>query len=243
MLLLCVALATTGCGAGSATQIARTTITSPFQNPSAAPLAVPWSEGRTYDQWANRFGGYGVVKVVSARPDPALSLATDIASSTAQAHAALVTSAASFGDMTATISETTIAQLQSPAPDSWDVAWVLWHYTDNTHFYYVLLKPSGWELGKEDPAYPGAQRFLVTGVTPVFPIGVSYKIQIAQIAGTMQVSVNGTPLVRFTDTQSPYLQGNIGLYCEEASVTFTSVVVNGKKIPFKRVRSRKTDKS
>lgn len=232
-LLLCIVLATTGCDAKSSMQIADIMNAAPFQRSSVVPVAVPWAEGQTYDQWVNQFGGYGEVKVVSALSGPALSLVTDVADSAAEAHAALVTSAASFGNMTATISTTTLAQLQTPAPDSWDVAWVLWHYTDNTHFYYVILKPGGWELGKEDPSYPGAQRFLVTGLTPVFPIGVSYTIQISQAAGAIRVAVNGAPLVQFTDSQSPYLQGSIGLYCEESSVIFASVVVNGQKLPFK----------
>lgn len=224
-LLFCFALAAVGCVGKLSTPMAGITAPVPVQNPLAKPIDIPWVDGKTYDQWVDQFG---VVKVVSsALLGPSLSLGTDSSTSSA-----LVTSAASFGDMTATISETTFAQLQTPAADAWNVGWVLWHYTDNSHFYYILLKPAGWELGKEDPAYPGAQRFLVTGQTPVFPIGVSNNVQITQSGGAMQVAVNGAPLVQFTDTESPYLQGSIGLYCEVSSVTFASVVVNGKKLPF-----------
>ena len=224
-LLFCVALATAGCVGNMPTSIAEATTQAPIQHPLARPNDIPWVGGQTYDQWTDKFG---VVKVVpSALVGPSLSLNTDSSTSSS-----LVTSAASFGDMTATISETTFAQVQTPTADSWNVAWVLWHYTDKTHFYYLILKPGGWELGKEDPAYPGSQRFLATDAAPVFPIGVSYSVQIAQSGRTMQVAVNGTPLVQFTDTKSPYLHGNIGLYCEESSVTFASVVVNGRELPF-----------
>jgi len=48
------------------------------------------------------------------------------------------------------------------------VAWVVFRYIDDDHFYHLALKPSGWELGKTDPSYPGGQRFLTTGTLPQF---------------------------------------------------------------------------
>jgi hypothetical protein len=129
--------------------------------------------------------------------------------------------------MDATVVATTVSQLrQGSPPNSWEVAWVFWHYTDNTHFYSLMLKSNGWELGKEDPAFPGAQRFLATGSTPVFPIGVPYTVRVVQVQGQMVVYVNGVSLTSFTDTQTPYLSGSIGLYCEDAHVTFGNVLIH-----------------
>lgn len=59
-------------------------------------------------------------------------------------------------------------------PNPWEVGWLLWCFSpDPTHpydpsptsnsnfrFYAVVLKPNGWEVSKQDPAYPGGQRFL-----------------------------------------------------------------------------------
>ncbi len=59
-------------------------------------------------------------------------------------------------------------------PNAWEVGWILWHYTDDTHFYSFTLQTNGWVLGKEDPSYPGTQRFLATGSSPKATIGVPY---------------------------------------------------------------------
>lgn len=59
-------------------------------------------------------------------------------------------------------------------PNPWEVGWLLWCFSpDPTHpydpsptsnsnfrFYALTLKPNGWEVSKQDPAYPGGQRFL-----------------------------------------------------------------------------------
>lgn len=80
----------------------------------------------------------------------------------------------------------TTAQLRSPdntpptkdnpdsRPNPWEVGWLLWCFSpDPTHpydpsptsnsnfrFYALCLKANGWEVSKQDPAYPGGQRFL-----------------------------------------------------------------------------------
>ncbi|HEY2231990.1 MAG TPA: family 16 glycoside hydrolase [Candidatus Angelobacter sp.] len=119
----------------------------------------------------------------------------------------------------------TVAQLrQGSAPNPWEVGWVLWHYTDNTHFYYFAPKTNGWELGKEDPAYSGSQRFLATGSSPTFSIGSWHNITIMQTAqNTITVYADGNLITTFTDTERPYTSGRIGLYDEDAHVEFQNV--------------------
>ena len=111
-------------------------------------------------------------------------------------------------------------------PNAWEVGWVLWHYTDDTHFYYLALKPDGWELGKEDPAYPGAQRFLRTASSPTFTVGSWHKVTVQQVANVITVSADGVALGSFTDLERPYLSGRLGLYTEDAQVHFDDVTVN-----------------
>jgi hypothetical protein len=108
------------------------------------------------------------------------------------------------------------------APNAWEVAWVLWNYTDNTHFYYFIAKPNGWELGKEDPAYPGAQRFLAAGSSPTYAIGQWLNVKVVQSSNTIKVYVNGTLITTFTDNERPYSGGKIGFYSEDSLVYLKS---------------------
>jgi len=188
-------------------------------------VGLPWSEGETHGPWRLGFNGYGTVgieqdgsKVLAQAPRPSQNAD--------ETHAALVTSVAAFGDLDLTARVRTVAQLRTPTPNPWEVAWLLWNYTDNTHFYYVLLRPTGWELGKEDPAYPGAQRFLATGSTPSFPIGPWHTIRVRQVANSITIWVNGTLLTTFTDTEKPYLRGSLGMYTEDAVAHFDDVSVS-----------------
>jgi hypothetical protein len=179
-----------------------------------------WAAGRTVGPWQVVWNGYGAVSALSGG---GLRLRPGAAASPGQTHSALVTSTKTFGDVDATYTYRTESQLRTgSAPNPWEVGWVLWHYTDNTHFYYVLLKPNGWELGKEDPAYPGAQRFLATG-SQSFPAGHSYTIHVQQVGNRIDVTVDGASLVSFTDNERPYTKGSIGLYDEDSSVVFTRV--------------------
>jgi hypothetical protein len=186
------------------------------------PLGLGWPDGSSHGQWFDVFNGFGTSGIVA---DGANVLSEIPASSTSsgETHSALVVSQPSFGDIDVTATFRTVRQLRSPTPNSWEVAWFLWHYTDNVHFYYVLLKPTGWELGKEDPAYPGAQRFLATGSSPTFAVGQSHRVRVVQVGSTITVTANGAPLVRFTDSERPYTSGAIGLYTEDAEAHFAGV--------------------
>lgn len=143
----------------------------------------------------------------------------------AQTHAALMLSRGTWRDFVAEIRLRTNRQLRRPQPNPWEVGWILWHYTSDHRFYYVALKPNGWELGKADPGYPGGQRFLATATHPVFPPGRWYTITVRQRGDGIVMAVDGRRLVRFTDTQDPYQSGRVGLYTEDASVTFQPITV------------------
>ena len=89
------------------------------------------------------------------------------------------------------------------------------------------------EIGKEDPAYPGAQRFLATGSSPQFPLGPWYRVRVVQSGGTIQLFVNDLLITTVVDNDSPYTGGRIGLYTEDAESYFDNVVITtvakGKK--------------
>lgn len=180
-------------------------------------------------QWHVAYNGYGHVSARTHGGAVRLTLKPARAESRATTHAALVVSASGWSDFTAEIRVRTNYQLRRPHPNPWEVGWILWHYLSNQHFYYIALKPNGWELGKEDPRYPGHQRFLATGDSPTFPPSRWYDVRIRQRGDVIAVDVDGGRLVHFVDTKHPYLAGLIGLYVEDASATFQPVAVS--KIP------------
>ncbi|MGC0404102.1 hypothetical protein RKD27_006746 [Streptomyces sp. SAI-126] len=88
--------------------------------------------------------------------DGSLRLSPVAAEDPGTTHAGLVVSTASCTDVRYEARTRTLKQLRSPKPNPWEVPWLVRAYTDPEHFYYVTLKPNGWELGKRDPACPGA---------------------------------------------------------------------------------------
>jgi Ca2+-binding RTX toxin-like protein len=153
-----------------------------------------------------------------------LELCPEVSTAPSETHAALVVSQASFTDVRFSAGYETIEQLRTgSAPNAWESAWAIFDYTDNQHFYYVALKPNGWELGKEDPAYPGAQRFLATGSTPTSAIGTEHSFDIQQDGNVIKLWLDGTLVTTFTDNENPYLSGQIGFYTEDAKVAFDNV--------------------
>ena len=185
-----------------------------------------WQDGTSHGPWVAEFDGYGTTSVERDGSN-VLSLSPAASRSQSETHAALVRTAQRFGDLDVTVRLRTVTQLRTGTPNPWEVGWVLWHYGDNTHFYYVALKPNGWELGKEDPAYPGAQRFLQADSSPTFAVGSWHNIGIHQSGATMTISADGATLGSFTDGERPYLGGSVGLYSEDARVHVDSVSVTG----------------
>jgi hypothetical protein len=193
---------------------------------SAMPVGPCYADGSAIGVWQFVYNGYGCNGFVASNSNTVLFEQPATSTSPAETHGALVIGPYFSGDFTLQVSAATTSQLRvNGAPNPWEVAWVLWHYTDDTHFYYFIAKPNGWELGKEDPAYSGAQRFLAAGTSPSFPIGAWYRIRVAQSGQTIQVFVNDLLITTFTDGQRPYSSGRVGLYSEDAEVYFDNVSV------------------
>ena len=74
----------------------------------------------------------------------------------------------------------------------------------------------------------GAQRFLASGNTPVYPPGTSHNVTVTidttnPAAATFVVTVDGQELGKVTDSESPYRSGAVAAYCEDSDVTFTPI--------------------
>ena len=120
------------------------------------------STGTGYEPWWSLHDGFGVTSVVKTAPrGRAMRLSTAAALTPSTTYSALVRTTRTWGDLDFTIRLRTLAQRRRGQPNPWEVGWLLWRYTDNDHFYSFIVKPNGFELGKQDPAYPGRQRFLV----------------------------------------------------------------------------------
>lgn len=188
-----------------------------------------WMNSEECAQWSIVFDGYGE----AGCRDGVLRLKPAAASSPDATHAGLATSTTAQvrrgAVQTVTTTMTTVSQLrQGDAPNTWEVAWLLWSYTDNEHFYALVLKPNGWEVSKQDPAHRGNQNFLYSGDSPVFPSGGSYEVTVridtTGDAVRFEITVDGHRLGDFEDSQDPYYSGAVAGYCEDAEVTFTPVV-------------------
>jgi hypothetical protein len=188
------------------------------------PIGTGWVDGSAHGSWTSTYNGYGTVGV-DVDGTQVLTEAPKTSTSPGETHATLVTSTPSFGDLDWTVRMRTAAQLRLPTPNPWEVAWALWDYTDDMHFYYVALKPNGWELGKEDPAYPGAQRYLRTGSSPTYAVGSWHALRVRQVGNVITVWADGAQLTSFTDNERPYTSGHLGLYDEDSVAHFDDVSV------------------
>lgn len=194
--------------------------------PTAAGTIDISTDGTYYGPWQNIFSGSGTQKIQQGLTSKVFEQIPAVATSSGVTHAGLTRSIKSFGDMTYQVDVNTRAQLRTgSAPNAWEMGWVTWHYIDTTHFYNFILKTNGWELDKEDPAYPGNQRFLTSAGTPTFSIGTSYTVKVQQSSNVITVWVNGTQITTFTDNETPYLSGNIALYTEDAKVDWDNITV------------------
>jgi hypothetical protein len=127
----------------------------------------------------------------------------------------------------------TVKQLrQNSPPNTWETGWIFWRYTDTFHYYWLLIKPNGIELGKKDcdtctnPV--DGQKFLVTKSTPKLTLNTWDKINVAMTGNHIKVFVNNNLVIDYRDTtMSPKLKsGSVAMYSEDAYVLYNNMVVS-----------------
>jgi hypothetical protein len=218
----CFLLALLTAGLQTALFAASTSFTDSF---SSYTQNTCFADGTSFGPWTLAFSGFGCAQVQSSGAQSWLDEAPEISTDPSQSHSSLALGPSFSNALTLSVGLNTVTQLrQGSLPNAWEVGWVIWHYTDNSHFYYFIAKPNGWELGKEDPAYSGSQRFLATGSSPTFSIGTWHNITIIETTqNTITVYADGNLITTFTDMERPYTSGRIGLYDEESHVQFQNV--------------------
>ena len=144
-----------------------------------------------------------------------LTLAPQASDKPSETHAALAATTGSFGDLDMTMRMKTVKQLREGRPNRGRSRGASGTTRTAPTSITWSLKPNGWELGKADPAYEGAQRFLATG-SKRFPIRKWHRIHVRQTGRTMKVWANGQFLTKFTDRERPYKRGKVAVYNEDA---------------------------
>jgi len=186
-------------------------------------VGMNWLDGSMHGHWRDRWNGMGKVGIAH----DGTNVLVEIPKAPRyrwETHSALVTSHETLGYTLTSVQVRVIKQLRY-RPNPWEMGWVIWHYTDNLHFYYLMLKTNGWELGKEDPAYRGNMRTLIKRYSPTFRTWKWYTIQVLMVGRAITVWADGKVLGKYRDFQRTYWKGRLGLYCEDSHVEFDNVLV------------------
>jgi len=145
-----------------------------------------------------------------------------------ETHSSFVKTTSIFTNFNLAVDVKTVKQLRQNSPqNSWEVAWLLWKYTDSAHHYYFMLKTTGSEFGKKDGSSI-RQIYLDTDPSPKVSIGKWSHWDITVVGNHITILVNGLKVVDTHDsTMSSKLSsaGSIVLYDEDSSVTFDNVYI------------------
>lgn len=176
-------------------------------------------------KWLDHYNGYGS----SGSSGGTYNMGPQVSTTAGTTHACLTVSTQKFVNPVISVDMRTNKQLRTGSPPNpWETAWLM-YYVDDFHHYYVTLKTTGLEVGKKDNANQAeAQVFLATPSSPKVTIGAFQNVQMQVNSTQITVWVNGVLAANVTDTtQSATLAqaGAIGLYCEDASVSFDNVNV------------------
>ncbi len=205
----------------------------PASSAFAPPVCVP--DNTILGVWQVIFGGYGYggcVAVMTVNGTRVL-LEQTVATSAVAGSASLVagpvmTAPFTFQGEFRTVQQNRIGAAGNP----WEVAWIVWNYTDNLHFYSITPQPNGWVLNKEDPAYVGSQRFLATGSAPAYSVGSWHRFKVVySVTNTMTVYIDNVLITSFQDAATPYPAGKLALYTELATTNFRNISVMNTDVP------------
>ncbi len=208
-----------------------TPISTPTLTPTKTPTPTPTSStaaatffsddfSGTLSKWQIVYTGYGTVAIVNSQ----LSMAPQVSTSSSETHSALVAAGdLSWTDYVLSVQMNTLQQLRTGStPNPWEVGWILFRYQDAQHFYYFIPKTNGIELGK---FVNGTQTFLATADTPKLTLNTLNTYKVALKGNNIQIFVDGTLVLNYTDASSSFLSGKIGLYDEDAHVLYDNMAV------------------
>jgi Domain of Unknown Function (DUF1080) len=185
-------------------------------------------------KWRGIGDGYGAMGVKTEEDGNNVFFINPKAPETKNAtYSSLVTSVNNFSNFELTLNIRTDKQLRlHDPPNSWEAGWVFFRYGDPFHYYWLVVKSTGVELGKKDcnnciDLFRG-QIFLKQLETPTLQTGKWSTWNIQVIGNQIKVAIDGNQLIDYTDeTMSDKLRGGaIALYTEDADVVYDNVYVS-----------------
>jgi Domain of Unknown Function (DUF1080) len=144
-------------------------------------------------------------------------------------RASMVLTTQQYSDFEMDLDMKTVAQLRkNSAPNTWETAWVFWHYTDEFHYYALTLKTDGLQIEKKDNNNrdDSAEIYLKFSNTPKLKFNKWINIKLNVTGKHITLWADGKQVLGFTDESagSPVMShGYIGLYNEDAKVNFDNV--------------------
>lgn len=166
---------------------------------------------------------WGKVAIVKTNGNQVLSLSSTRPIRPNQTFSALAISRKTASNFSYTVTTKTVKHLRlNNSPNPWEVGWLFFRYRDLKNYYYLILKPNGYELGKKHGS--DDQIFLVTGETPKLRLNQNYRLKVVAKGATIKVFVDDVKIIDFKDSQ-PILSGAVGLYEEDAHVYFDNILV------------------
>jgi len=147
-------------------------------------------------------------------------------------YATLVTSTHEFSNFVLVADVRTDDQLRRRSPpNTWEVAWIFFRYSDTFHYYWVALKPNGIELGKKDCDHctnpVDGQINLLTAPLPTVKIGEWSQWRIEALNNHISVYIDGNKVLDFIDSNMSKegSAGKIAMYTEDAKVSFDNFFI------------------
>jgi 3-keto-disaccharide hydrolase len=185
-----------------------------------ASTTVQWSAA-----WTFVYDGFGCTGFVSLTGNIVLIELPQASAQPTETHAGLALGPATVGDVTVQVDMATRRQLRTgSAPNAWEVGWLLaLHRLAGFLVLHSQATAGNWARRTRRP--PAGSGSLVTADSPQFPFGSWYRVRVVQTGSTIQVYVNNLLITTFTDVESPYTSGRVGLYTEDAESYFDNVSV------------------
>ncbi len=194
-------------------------------------------EGQTSPngEWKNVYSGYGSTGVKAVDGRIVFYLSPMASTSAAETHAALVKSTDNFCNFAMQVHMNTVEPLRKNSPaNMWEVGWLFFRYSDTFHYYWLLVKPNGIELGKKDcdtctdPV--DGQKFLVTKSSPALKFDTWNKVRVDMVGNNIKVYWNNELVINYKDTtmSQKLASGSIAMYSEDAYVLYNGMAVSSK---------------
>jgi hypothetical protein len=184
-------------------------------------------------KWHGVGDGYGAMGVKTGEDGNNIFFLNPKAAESKNAtYSSLVRSVNNFTNFDLTLNIRTDKQLRlNDPPNGWEAGWVFFRYEDAFHYYWLVVKSNGVELGKKDcdnciDPFAG-QTFLKELESPTLQTGNWSTWNIQVVGSQIKVTIDGNQLIDYTDnTMSEKLRGGaIALYSEDADVVYDNVYI------------------